>query len=110
MGLVVTINKRNFILNENGSAVAELVPDKTPSRKTQKPYRVSCQIDLDAVTPLEAARTFQKWLQEPGSNWVFTVKEKGNPLAKPVTIDLDNAGLHILAPNTPTAKKFSRRR
>ncbi len=44
--------------------------------KSKKPltHRVVFEIEVDAETPLEAAKTVQEWMQNPNDNWQFYVQ------------------------------------
>jgi len=37
-------------------------------------HRVVFEIEVEAETPLEAAKEVQKWLQDPKSDWQFYVQ------------------------------------
>ena len=51
-----------------------------------KTYNISCEITLDAETPLDAAKLFEKWLKE--SNLQYYVQEEKTK--KLFSVDLDN--------------------
>ena len=40
-------------------------------------YKVVWEIEIDADTPLAAAKEAQKWLQDKQSDWQFYVQEDG---------------------------------
>lgn len=44
-------------------------------------YKVVFEIQVDAESPLEAAKTVQNWMKEPGASWEFVVQMDGdNPI------------------------------
>jgi len=43
------------------------------------PFNVSLEIQVEAESPLEAAKQVQAMIQEKGSAWQFYVQEDSNP-------------------------------
>lgn len=46
-------------------------------------YKVVFEIQVSAESPLEAAKTVQDWIKEPGDSWAFIVQrddENQNPI------------------------------
>lgn len=39
-------------------------------------FKISWEIEIDAETPLEAAKEAQKWMKAKGSEWQFYVQEE----------------------------------
>jgi hypothetical protein len=37
-------------------------------------FKISLEIELDANSPLEAAKLFESWVQERGTNWQYYVQ------------------------------------
>jgi len=50
-------------------------------------YKVVFEIEVDAESPLEAAKTVQDWLQDPSDNWQFYVMNEDTQ--KVYSVDLD---------------------
>ena len=50
-------------------------------------FKVVMEITVGAETPLEAAKTVQKWLQDPQSKWQYYVQKVGDK--KIDSVDLD---------------------
>lgn len=50
------------------------VIDYNKSMKKTTTHRVVLEIEVEADSPLEAAKEVQKWLQEKDSNWQFYVQ------------------------------------
>jgi len=42
-----------------------------------KRFKISWEIELDAETPLDAAKEAQKWIQSKGNDWQYYVQEDG---------------------------------
>jgi hypothetical protein len=40
-------------------------------------FKVVWDIELDAESPLEAAKEAQRWMQDSDANWQFYVQEEG---------------------------------
>lgn len=40
-------------------------------------YKVVLEIEVDADTPLEAAKTTQNWIQDPDFSWQYYIQEEG---------------------------------
>lgn len=53
-------------------------------------YKVVFEIQVDAESPLEAAKTVQSWIQERGSNWQYVVQQDDDELNHPIyLVDLE---------------------
>jgi len=39
-------------------------------------FKISWEIELDAETPLAAAKEAQKWMRSKGTDWLFYVQEE----------------------------------
>lgn len=39
-------------------------------------FKISWEIEIDAETPLEAAKEAQKWMRAKGAEWQFYVQEE----------------------------------
>ena len=50
-------------------------------------FKVVMEITVGAESPLEAAKTVQKWLQDPQSKWQYYVQKVGDK--KIDSVDLD---------------------
>jgi hypothetical protein len=53
---------------------SENVLDYNKSMKKTITHRVVLEIEVEAESPLEAAKEIQKWLQNPKSDWQFYVQ------------------------------------
>lgn len=51
-------------------------PDREPV--SSKSYKVSWEIEVDADSPLEAAKEAQRWMQAKGDSWQFYVQKNGH--------------------------------
>jgi len=54
-----------------------------------KNYKVVFEIEINAASPLEAAKKVQNWLQNENDNWQYYVQETNRKNAKIVSVDLD---------------------
>ena len=52
-------------------------------------FKVVFEIDIEANTPLEAAKKVQDWLQNENDNWQYYVQESDRKNAKILSVDLD---------------------
>ena len=52
-------------------------------------FKVVFEIDIEANTPLEAAKKVQDWLQNENDNWQYYVQESNRKNAKIFSVDLD---------------------
>ena len=43
-------------------------------------YRVSLEIEIEADSPLEAAKKLQKWIRDPQTNWQYYVQDEHNKI------------------------------
>lgn len=50
-------------------------------------YHITWEIDIDAESPREAAKTAQKWMDEADTKWVFTVEHPDTK--EKVVVDLN---------------------
>jgi len=41
-------------------------------------FKISWEIEVDAETPLAAAKEAQKWLQSEGTDWQYYVQQDGH--------------------------------
>jgi len=42
-------------------------------------FKISWEIEIDAETPLAAAKEAQKWMKAKGTDWQFYVQEEHDP-------------------------------
>ena len=54
-----------------------------------KNYKVVFEIEINAASPLEAAKKVQNWLQNENDNWQYYVQESDRKNAKILSVDLD---------------------
>jgi hypothetical protein len=50
-------------------------------------FKVVWEIEIEALTPLEAAKKSQEWMREPETNWQFYVQKDGNKIVYSVDLD-----------------------
>lgn len=61
---------------------------RKPNKKNNmKQYRVVMEIQIQAETPVEAAKTFEKWVKE-GSRFIYYVQEDDEEVKEIVSVDL----------------------
>ena len=64
-----------------------------------KTFRVVFEIEVQAETPLEAAKEVQDWLQNPNDNWQFYVQEDDDSTIYSIDLDEDESCAVLNADN-----------
>lgn len=62
-------------------------------------FKIVWDIELEAKSPLEAAKEAQRWLQSKGNDWSYYVQEEGK--SKPIfSVDLQEEDENAVLPVT----------
>lgn len=61
-------------------------------------FKIVWEMELEASTPLEAAKEAQKWMQDPTANWQFYVQKDHSK--EVFSVDLDEEDEDAVLPVT----------
>ena len=69
-------------------------------------YKISCEVELEANSPLEAAQIFEEWLKTEGDHYQYYVQDDSTKDIFSVDLDADESIAVLPADNySPTIEK-----